>query len=500
MSRFRLFAPALSRRTLAAAGAAGAAGLALAGWGLWRRLSEPAAFDVVVIGSGAAGLSAAVAAAETGASVLVIEKQSEIGGNTLISGGYFAAVDPKRQKAQQIDDSEALFLKQMLESGGALAEPRLARTLVDGAGAALRWLESLGMRFQPGVIEIYGAHWPRCHKPMMPGGQGYIYALSAAAAKLGVTIAAHLRAERLEPLGSRSAPRGSGGWRIRCAGPDGEAAVFEARRGLVLASGGFGASRSMIEAFSPKLAGLTTDNTPGSTGEMLLEAARCGAALVGMEAVQCLPGCPPGRTHRVRLHNDVSRFIFVNGRGRRFIREDERRDVLRDAVLALPEGFAYTIVDDAGMRSYNILVQKEAVIGIETGDAWRGATVEKLAEAMGLPGAALRASVECYNLGVRLKRDEFGKAPAELIHEIITPPFWGCYAGMTIHYTMGGIRIDERARALDAAGRPIPKLFAAGEAAGGVHGANRMGANGINDAVVFGRLAGRGAAAGALAS
>lgn len=373
MSGPRLFAPALSRRALAAAGAAGAAGLALAGWGLWRRLSEPATYDVVVIGSGAAGLSAAVAAAEAGASVLVIEKQSEIGGNTLISGGYFAAVDPKRQKAQQIDDSEALFLKQMLESGGALAEPRLARTLVDGAGAALRWLESLGMRFQPGVIEIYGAHWPRCHKPMMPGGQGYIYALSAAAAKLGVTIAAHMKAERLEPLGSKGAPRGSGGWRIRCAGPEGEAVVFEARRGLVLASGGFGASRSMIEAFSPKLAGLTTDNTPGSTGEMLLEAARCGAALAGMEAVQCLPGCPPGRTHRVRLHNDVSRFIFVDGRGRRFIREDERRDVLRDAVLALPEGFAYTIVDDAGLRSYNILVQKEAVIGIETGDAWRGA-------------------------------------------------------------------------------------------------------------------------------
>lgn len=493
----RLIEQLVSRRVLLAAGGVGAA---LAGIGFARAVRRVEAADVVIIGAGGAGLSAAVAAAQTGAAVTLLEKQPEIGGNTLVSGGYFAAVDPARQRPLGIEDSEARFLSQMLESGGALAEPALARTLVSGAGPALQWLESLGMRFQPGVIEIYGAHWPRCHKPVMPSGRGYIYALSAAAAKLGVETRVRRKALRIEPLEAGSAHSGekpgAAGWRVLCEGPSGELEAYEARKGLVIASGGFGASRAMIARFAPALAGLTTDNTPGSTGEILLEAARLGAALRGMEAVQCLPGCPPGRTHRVRLHNDVSRFILVNGRGERFIREDERRDVLRDAVLALPEGYAYSITDDAGLRSYNILFQKEAVVGIETGDAWRGGTIEALALAMKLPPAALRASVERYNLGVRLGRDEFGKATSELRHQIARPPFWGCYAGMTIHYTMGGIRIDPLARALDERGRPLPRLFAAGEAAGGVHGENRMGGNGINDAIVFGRIAGRGAVAG----
>ena len=194
------------------------------------------------------------------------------------------------------------------------------------------------------------------------------------------------------------------------------------------------------------------------------------------------------------LHSDVSRFILVNAEGKRFIREDERRDVLRDAVLALPERYAYSIVDDEGFRSYNILMRRNAVIGVETGDAWRGDTPEDLARAMGLSPDALRRTIDDYNEGVRRRRDAFGKASAELLHEIRKPPFWACYAGMTIHYTMGGLATNAEAEVLSKSGDPLPGLYAAGEATGGVHGVNRMGANGINDAVVFGRIAGRNAA------
>lgn len=466
----------------------GAAGLFAVG-GSFSLLRRSAEADVIVIGAGAAGLSAAIAAAEAGASVVVVEKQPEVGGNTLISGGYFAAVDPLRQKRQSISDSESLFLKQMLESGGGRADPKLARVLVGQASEALIWLEHLGMRFQDHVIEIYGAHWPRCHKPMMPSGRGYIYTLSAAAARLGVAVTVGARAFRIDAFG-RVSGKNAAVWVKTKAGD----VRIEARKGIVLTSGGFGANRDMIARHAPELASLTTDNTPGSTGEMLIEAQRLGAELVDLDAVQCLPGCPPGRTHRVRLHNDVSRFIFVDQTGRRFIREDERRDVLRDAVLALPNRYAYTIIDDAGLRSYNIIFQKEAVVGIETGDAWRGNTVAELARVMGLPPKALEQTVSEYNEAVDRKIDSFGKSPAELSHRLIEPPFWGCYAGMTVHYTMGGVRIDEKARVLSADGRPIPGLYAAGEATGGVHGVNRMGANGINDAVVFGRIAGRNAA------
>lgn len=242
------------------------------------------------------------------------------------------------------------------------------------------------------------------------------------------------------------------------------------------------------------MAGLTNDNTPGSTGEILVAARKLGALLVDLEEVQCLPGRPPGGQRRVRLHNDVSRFIFVDHEGRRFVREDERRDVLRDKVLALPDKTAFSIVDDEGLRSYDILVQKETVLGVETGDAWRGDTVEELANAMRLPPKTLQETVEAYNRSVRSKIDPLGKNPRELRHEIKTPPFWGCYAAMTVHYTMGGVRISPKAQVLREDGTLIPGLWAAGEVTGGIHGVNRMGANGVNDALVFGRIAGLSAA------
>lgn len=463
----------------------GGAVLAAAGTALFLRPDENE-YDVVVIGGGAAGLAAAVSAAEEGASVLLLEKQADVGGNTRISGGFFAAVDPERQSRQGIEDSVEKFYGQMMESGGPRTNPDLARILVNEAGDALRWLEGYGMRFQDEVIEIYGAHWPRCHIPLMPAGEGYIYTLSSAASRLGVAVKVRARAERLE----RTA---DGAVRVRVAEPGG-VRTYGARRGVVIASGGFGANRKMIARFAPNLADLTNDNTPGSTGEMLLEAERHGAALVNMDSVQCLPGCPPGRKLRIVLHSDVSRFILVNSEGRRFIREDGRRDVLRDAVLALPERYAYSIVDDEGFRSYNILMRRNAVVGVETGDAWRADTPEELARAMGLPPETLRKTIDDYNEGVRRKRDAFGKSSAELLHEIRKPPFWACFAGMTIHYTMGGLATDAKAQVLSDSGEPLPGLFAAGEATGGVHGINRMGANGINDAVVFGRIAGRNAA------
>lgn len=463
----------------------GGAFLVAAGGALLLR-SAPTEYDVIVIGGGAAGLAAAVSAAEKGASVLLLEKQADVGGNTRISGGFFAAVDPQRQSRQGIEDSVEKFYEQMLASGGPRTNPALARVLVEEADDALRWLENYGMRFQDEVIEIYGAHWPRCHIPLMPAGEGYVYTLSSAASRLGVTVKTRARAERLE-----RAPDGT--FRVRAAEP-GETHFYGARRAVVIASGGFGANRKMIARFAPNLADLTNDNTPGSTGEMLLEAERHGAALVNMDSVQCLPGCPPGRKLRIVLHSDVSRFILVNSEGRRFIREDGRRDVLRDAVLALPERYAYSIVDDEGFRSYNILMRRNAVVGVETGDAWRADTPEELARAMGLPPETLRKTIDDYNEGVRRKRDAFGKSSAELLHEIRKPPFWACFAGMTIHYTMGGLATDAKAQVLSDSGEPLPGLFAAGEATGGVHGINRMGANGINDAVVFGRIAGRNAA------
>lgn len=479
--------PCAPRAVLALAGSACVAGCA----------DETLHADVVIVGGGGAGLAAAVSAAERKLRVILLEKEAAFGGNTAVSTGLFSAVDPVRQQKQGIEDSVELYAEQMLQSGRGKSDPKLVRTLAHEAPSTLRWLESMGMRFSDELIESYGSHWVRDHRPLTANGLGYVRVLVTKAMQLGVDLRTNshvtnlLTDEKGRVIGVRvlKTPESAHGGK----GKDGKNEYVDvlARDGVILASGGFGANPDMVAQYAPKLAGLTTDNAPGNTGEMIVEAARIGAALRDMSEIQCLPGCPQGRTHRVRLHTDVSRFIMVNHDGKRFVREDGRRDDLRDAVLALPERFAYSIVDNRGLESHNILVQKETVIGVETGDAFRADSLEELARKIGVPAGALIESVETYNRAVVTKNDPFGRDPMNLIHEIRTPPFWACLAGMTVHTTMGGIAIDERARVLDASGRPIPKLFAAGETTGGVHGANRLGAHGLPDALTFGRIAGQ---------
>lgn len=478
----------MKRRTLfgaAALGLAGAVGaLSLSGIRFW----DPKTYDVIVVGAGAAGLSAAVEAAGAGASVLVLEKQKKIGGNTLISGGFYTAVDPERQKPQGVKDSEAFFFEQTYDYGGRLARPELVRHLVTQAGPGLRWLESLGMKFEPQVFELYGAHWPRAHTPVLPLGVGYIRTLSAAALARGAKIETGVQVTDLVEEKGRIAGV--------VALVDGRREVFRARKGVVVASGSFAANPDLIAHYAPALTGLTTNNTAASTGEVMLAAHRHGATLIDMEQIQCLPGCPPGKRFRVRFHNNVSRFIFVNQEGRRFIREDGPRDALRDAVLALPGKFAYTIVDADGFAEAGILTQKEAVLAMEAGEAWKGATLGDLARKLGIPAGALKDTVAQYNRAVSTKSDSLGKAGRELRHPIAKPPFYASYAGMTIHYTEGGLAINVHGECLREDGSVIPGLFAAGTVTGGVHGKNRLGGNGLADAVVFGRTAGCYAATG----
>lgn len=452
--------------------------------------------DVVIVGGGGAGLAAAVSAAERKLRVILLEKEAAFGGNTAVSTGLFSAVDPVRQKKQGIEDSEELYVQQMLQSGRGKSDPKLVRTLAHEAPSTLRWLESMGLRFSDELIESYGSHWVRDHRPLSANGLGYIRVLVTKAMQLGVDLRTNSPVTTLltDENGAvtgvrvlRKTTSANGKERERDTG----FVDVLARYGVILASGGFGANPDMVARYAPKLADLTTDNAPGNTGEMIVEAARVGATLRDMSEIQCLPGCPQGRTHRVRLHTDVSRFIMVNHDGRRFVREDGRRDDLRDAVLALPERFAYSIVDNRGLESHNILVQKETVIGVETGDAFRADSLDELAWKIDVPAGALIESVETYNRAVVSKHDPFGRDPMNLIHEIRTPPFWACLAGMTVHTTMGGIAIDEHARVLGASGIPIQKLFAAGETTGGVHGANRLGAHGLPDALTFGRIAGQ---------
>ncbi|MCI6530196.1 MAG: FAD-dependent oxidoreductase [Mesosutterella sp.] len=463
----------MKRRTILLAGAAAAA--AGAGLSAWRASRPPTGwdedFDVIAVGGGAAGLSAAATSAAAGASVLLLEKEPQLGGDTLISGGNFNAVDPASAQNGLPPDSEALFLSQILDSGAGLNSPDVAAALATGASGALAWLKSLGMRFLPGVREIYGGRFPRAHKPVLPRGEGYIRALLAECERRKVQI-------RLSsPV--RSLIRAQDGRVLGVAVTDnGAPKLIRARRGVIIASGGYGSSRDMLKTYAPDFADLPHDNAPGVTGEMILAGRQAGATVMNMNLVECIPGSGQDSDGQIRLDIAPTRMIMVDSRGRRFVDETDYRARITQAILKLTPRRCWSIADSDTVASYDLATQKSLHRGLHAGTIFRARTPVDLAAQIGVPPRVLAQTMN----EMRLRRG------------LRTPPFWAAPVNLRVHATLGGLKIDSRGRCLDPSGLPIPGLWAAGAATGNVHGANRLGGNGINTAVVFGRAAGEDAA------
>lgn len=457
-------------------------------------------YDVVVVGSGGAGLSAALSAAEEGASVLLIEKTAVLGGNTLRASGLFNAADPERQRPMGIVDSVDWHYEQTMASGAGRNAPTLVRRFVEEALPTLHWLETLGIRFLPETVATWGAEWPRGHKPLLPRGTAYIRMLSGALLAKGGQIRTRwaLKELLLNPdagtregaaaaLAGIAADAAVAGIVVQT--PEGER-VIRARRGVVLASGGFAASPERLARWAPDFAAMPTDNAPGNTGEVLDIAKAAGAALANLDAVQAVPGAPAGRTFQVRLDLDAGRSMLVDGRGAALVDEDLSRVRLAAAIRSA-EGGAFVITDDAAVESYDPVSRKAIYRGLETGDAVRADSVEALARDLGLDPATLARTVEAFNGEVQSRTGKCGRI---VCRPIATPPFWGSKVVLNVHTTMGGVVITPEAEVLGANGRVIPGLYAAGDVVGNLHGANRIGGNGISAAVTMGRIAGRNAA------
>lgn len=485
----------VSRRNMLGLGAAAAtAALAPAAQAKGKQ-DIPAKWDVttevLVVGTGGAGLAAAVSAAENGAKVTVIEKLAFPGGNTLISSGYYNCCDPERQGPQGIEDSVEKHIQQTLDAGDGRADPELVRILCSQGLDTLHWLEGLGLKFRPTVIQVYGALWPRSHLALEPKGTSFIRVLKKRCDDLKVDFLMNTKLVRIiredfcsgRTLGIEASNKG-------------KTIFIRATKGVVLAAGGFAANPKLRAIHDPRMLTLTTTNNSScSTGEVMLAANEAGAYLLGCDYIQCNPGCPPGHTKRQALHLDVARYVFVNKQGKRFVAEDARRDVLRDAILNLPEKYGFAIVDNDGFNSYNQIVRDDAKAGLATGDAFTADTIEELAKKMGVPADALKKTIDEYNSFVEKKIDpKFGKADRNLAFKIEKAPFWASLSSMAVHHTMGGVRINGEAKVVDRQGEVIPGLFAAGEITGGIHGSNRVGGNAILDIHVFGRIAGRSAA------
>ena len=449
--------------------------------------------EVAIIGGGGAGLAAAVSAHQNGAKVLLVEKMPNVGGNTIISGSAFNAVDPKRQSAQGIEDSVEKHFQQTYEGGDKQGDPELVRVLVENAYPTIEWLESLGMKFTDKVFIVLGALWPRSHKPVEPLGTGYVNTFMnyINEHKDDITVLTEVEAKELL-VNADGAVTG-----FLAEGKNGKITV-NAKNGVIVATGGFGANVEMRDQYNtiwPKLTNIKTTNHRGATGDGIIMAEKVNASIVQMENIQLLPmGDPVTGSLSGNIEQGVENRIFVNAEGNRFVDEGARRDVMTKALMEQTDSMMWVIVDQHSYPTGDTVNNFNETIDslVKEGRAYKADTLEDLAKQIGVEPENLVKAVEAFNASVDGAEDEFGRTL--FMDKLDTAPFYAGKRVPTVHHTMGGIKITPETRVVDQNGEIIKGLFAAGEVTGGIHGSNRLGGNALADVHTFGRIAGATAA------
>ena len=240
---------------------------------------------------------------------------------------------------------------------------------------------------------------------------------------------------------------------------------------------------------------LPTTNHKGATGDLLAPTQDIGANVVGMDFIQLLPGAASNGRF-IGMVSPVESVIFVNKNGNRFVAEDQRRDVVADAILASPNKIVFGIRDANGYNAMKPGARKAFDGAFKTGDAEKADTLDELAVKLQIPAENLKRAVAEYNKAVETKKDPLGRNPNVLVNKIEKAPFYSGRLTMAVHHTMGGIEINSKAQVMDRYQKPIPGLYAAGEVTGGVHGTNRVGGNAVAEIFTIGRMAGQNAARG----
>ena len=442
--------------------------------------------DIVVIGAGGAGLSAAVAAAKTDGSlkIIVLEKQGIIGGNTNNSTGGINAAETDIQKGLGIEDSKQLFYDDTMKGGKYENIPSLVQNFVEHAPVTISWLTGLGADLSD-VGLMGGSSVKRTHRPKGGSAIGphLMKVLKDASASENIEIRTSNKV-----TGLLSAVDGSvTGVKVQNA--NGSTYRLTAKA-VIIATGGFGANLEMVTSLQPSLKGFATLNHPGATGDAFGWVTAIGGATIQMANIQIHPTAEA--TNHILITEAVrgNGAILVNHESKRFCNEMDTRDIVSAALLAQTKGEAFLIFDQdvrkslASIETYaNQHLLKE------------GNTVAELAEAIGIPAADLEATLNRYNAQQKAGIDEdFGRSAAQMTAALETAPYYAVCVTPAIHHTMGGLSVNTDTQVLKADGTPILGLYAAGEVTGGLHGANRLGGNGVADIVVNGRLAGIAAA------
>ena len=453
--------------------------------------------DIIVIGSGLAGLASAIEAAQAGASVIVFEKMKVIGGNTRISDGALAAPGNYLQKKRGIEDSPELFYDDMLRAGLNLNHPQLVRIFAERAAETIEWTrQKLGVRYLDRLDRFGGHSAARSLTTKGHLGADIIKAQTAKLNELGVEIRTRCLLTGFITDRKRSAIRGVN-VRVGYQFPDensGTEKKVGANRAVILATGGFGNDLAFCKLQRPGLdESIQSTNQRGATAEGMVAALSIGALPVHLSWIQMGPwGCPDEKAYgmgaRFASYSVYPAGILIDpATGCRFVNEWGDRRERSEAMLRAGHP-CIGIVDSNGAQkdaeSLKNCLKSGKVKGFEN--------LSDLAEAYGIPFSALNQTLNDYNSAILESRpDAFGKPLGEDTPPLKTPPFYGMRLWPKLHYTPGGIGINAKAQVINLKGQPIPGLFAAGEVCGGIHGASRLSSCALTECLIFGRIAGQ---------
>ena len=458
-----------------------------------KDLPKTSSYDVVVVGAGGAGFSAAIEAKNAGANVVLLEKMPAVGGNSLISGAEMnAAKNWVQPKLGINDDSPELHAEDTYKGGDMKGDMKVINVMTHNALDAALWCRDyLGVRFEDDNLFFFGGHSrKRALIPVGHTGTEFITKFQAKADELGIPVITNMKMTDLilDKDGRVSGVK---------ARMDGAEYTFNAKGGVVLATGGFGANKEMVKKYNPKIDErfMTTD-APGTTGEALYIAEKAGAELVNMGYIQTYPICDP-ISGVIELIAD-SRFdgaIMLNQEGKRFVEELDRRDVLSEAILKQTGGYCWVLWNDNIGKISNTVgthtTEYEAFT--KQGIMATCDDLKCIADFTKIPFDQLKKTVDRVTSMAGKGNDKDFHHRGGLM-DMSQGKYYVIKAVPSTHHTMGGIRINEKAQALTKEGKVIPGLWAAGEVTGVTHGTNRLGGNAYTDIIVFGRIAGKAAA------
>lgn len=445
--------------------------------------------DIVVIGAGGAGMTAAIEAHDAGAKVIVVEKMPFAGGNSVRSKGGLNAAETSVQKKLNIEDSIDTFYDDTIKGGKELNDPELVKYFAENSAEAVDWLLSIGMDISD-VAPGAGATNPRMHRPSKGADVGpvLVKTLSNNIKERNIEVLYNIKATEITSENNKVTG-------IKALDTTNNKEIIIQADAVVIATGGFAANEELYTKYREDLKGFVTTNHAGATGDGIMMAEALGAALIDMDQIQTNPTVEQESTEVISESVRGLGAIFVNQSGKRFTSEMLTRDVLSAKILEQEGKYTYIIFDQK-LRENMVAVEGMIKRGIVT----EGATLEELADKLKMDGATLVETIEKWNLAVANKADEEFQRETGMDNDLSKAPYYAIKVGPGVHHTMGGIKINTNTQVLKTDGSIIEGLYAAGETTGGVHGANRLGGNAVADIVIFGRQAGMKSAEFAIAN